>query len=70
MKQDIRTRLQAGWSESDLVDAYVAKYGERILAAPTFTGFSVLAYVTPPLFLLSGAIFVASWLGRHRQSAS
>lgn len=66
MKQDVRSLLRQGWTEGDIVDAYVAKYGERILAAPRPSGFNLLAYVAPVLFLVGGAVVGASWLARHR----
>jgi cytochrome c-type biogenesis protein CcmH len=47
IKSDIRQRLATGQSPGQIVDAYVAQYGEQILSAPTTSGFNLLAWVTP-----------------------
>lgn len=68
MKREIRDRLREGWSDDEIVDAYVAKYGERILAAPRPVGFNLLAYAAPALFLAAGALLAAVWARRHRRA--
>ena len=48
--------LAAGRSEPEILNAYVARYGERILASPPARGFNRLAYILPWAFLVFGSI--------------
>jgi cytochrome c-type biogenesis protein CcmH len=68
IKSDIRQRLVAGQSPDQIVDAYVAQFGEQIRSAPTASGFNLLAWVTPfAVLLAAGAavvLLVRRWGGR------
>jgi len=65
LRQEIRTMLAGGATETQVVDAFVAKYGERILAAPTTHGFNVLAYVSPAIAFFAGLLLIRAVVGRH-----
>jgi cytochrome c-type biogenesis protein CcmH len=65
MKREIRDLLQQGWSEDRVLQYYLDKYGERILAVPVPKGFNVLAYVVPPVVLAIASAGVAVWIRRH-----
>jgi cytochrome c-type biogenesis protein CcmH len=67
IKAQVREMLAAGSSEREIVDFFVGKYGERILAAPRVSGFNVLAYVVPVLALGSGLAGVVMLLRRWRR---
>jgi cytochrome c-type biogenesis protein CcmH len=54
MKTDIRRRLSAGETEQVILAAYVAQYGDRILAEPPAKGFNVLLYAIPPILSIAG----------------
>jgi len=54
VKADVRRRLAAGQTRQQILNAYVAQYGKRILAEPPAEGFGLLLYAMPL------AIFVAS----------
>ena len=43
-----------GKSRDEILNHYVAQYGERILAAPRAKGFNILAYVLPWAALIFG----------------
>ncbi len=51
----IREKLTAGWSDQQIIDYFVAQYGERVLARPSTHGLNVLVWVIPPVLLLGGA---------------
>ena len=70
IKREIRASLAQGWSEDRIVDAYVEKYGERILAAPRASGFGMMAYLVPPLFVGLGAVVMGLWIRAHRADPS
>lgn len=59
VRQDIRKRLAAGETREQILDAYVAQYGKRILAQPPAEGIARVLYIFPPLALaLSAALVV------------
>jgi cytochrome c-type biogenesis protein CcmH len=68
IRTGIRTMLASGKTRQQILDAYVAQYGERILAEPPARGFKASLYVLPWIFLLLGGavVFVAI---RRLQSA-
>jgi len=67
MRGEIRSMLASGKSEREILDAYVAKYGVRILARPPARGFNILAYVLPPLFAVAGTLMLILVLKRMRR---
>jgi cytochrome c-type biogenesis protein CcmH len=61
IRTGIRTMLASGKTRQQILDAYVAQYGERILAEPPARGFKASLYVLPWIFLVLGGavVFVA-----------
>lgn len=55
MKDLIRSQVQAGWSDGEIRDYFVSKYGEWVLLEPPAHGFNILVYLLPALALLGGA---------------
>ena len=70
MRGEIREMLGQGKSKNDIVNYYVGKYGEKVLAAPVGQGFILSAYIPPfPEILLGGAVIgliVRQWVIRTR----
>jgi cytochrome c-type biogenesis protein CcmH len=68
MRADIRARLRRGETESAILDAYVARYGPKVLAQPPARGFALSLYVLPVLLLLGTAsvltILIRRFAGR------
>ena len=55
VKKEIRAQLAAGMSRQQVLDAFVARHGKKILAVPPAEGFGLLIYVVPLLvFAVSG----------------
>lgn len=52
VRRDIRRRLSAGENREQILNAYVAQYGTRILVEPPAEGFDTMLYVLPPLGLI------------------
>jgi len=65
----VRERLQAGDSNSQVIDFLVARYGEFVLLKPRFTGHTMLLWLTPPLLLAIGVIVVVMG-ARRRKTAT
>lgn len=63
VRRDIRELLASGRSHDQIVDAYVARYGTRILAVPPNRGFSSLLHAWPWLAGL-GSVLVLVWVLR------
>ncbi|HUD71787.1 MAG TPA: cytochrome c-type biogenesis protein CcmH [Dongiaceae bacterium] len=66
IKADIAARLDAGATADQVVDAYVAQYGEQIRSAPTRSGFNLLAWIMPFAVILAGGLMVVSLVRRWR----
>lgn len=66
MRQEIRGMLTAGKTKQEILDFYVSRYGERVLAKPRARGFNLLVYVLPLVFLALGAGVVTVFLRRSR----
>jgi cytochrome c-type biogenesis protein CcmH len=70
IKAEVRQMLAAGSSDREIIDFYVGKYGERILATPRASGFNLLAYVMPGIALVAGVLGVVIVLRRWRRPRS
>jgi cytochrome c-type biogenesis protein CcmH len=53
----LRVGIDAGKSDKEILDTFVAKYGAVVLAAPTTHGFDLVAWIAP------FAVFAAALLG-------
>lgn len=54
MRGVITEQLRAGKSEQQVIDYFVAKYGEWILLEPKARGFNLIAYFLPLILLAAG----------------
>jgi cytochrome c-type biogenesis protein CcmH len=65
----IRQKLSAGSSDQEIVDYFVAQYGQRVLAQPQARGFNLLVWLIPLAALLTGAgaltVVLRSWIRRR-----
>lgn len=66
IKQNIRRLLAEGKTSEQVLDSYVAEYGDRILAEPPARGFSRLIYVAPWVFLVASVGLVVVVIRRLR----
>jgi cytochrome c-type biogenesis protein CcmH len=69
IRKEVREMVAAGKSRDEILDYYVAKYGERILAAPRARGFNSLAYILPWAALMVGAWLLFLLLKKLRSPA-
>jgi cytochrome c-type biogenesis protein CcmH len=58
MRASIREQLQSGKSEAEIIDFFVARYGDYILISPRRTGIGLPLWVLPPVLLLLISFFV------------
>jgi cytochrome c-type biogenesis protein CcmH len=66
----IRDELSQGWSEQQIKDYFVQRFGARVLATPPATGLNWLVYVIPPIAFLAGAFLLYRAFQGFRTPAS
>jgi cytochrome c-type biogenesis protein CcmH len=68
IKTQIRVALQQGYTEKQILDSFVAAYGERILAKPKAVGFNLMAWILPAIAILLGGVGAWKFLRHSSQS--
>lgn len=72
-RNDIKQMLQAGKTEQQIRDYFVARFGPQVLGAPPAEGFNWLAYVLPALGIIAGVVIawlsLRTWLARRAPGA-
>ncbi len=66
----IAAKIGEGWDKPRIMDLLVKNYGEKLLAAPTKSGFNLTAWVTPFAAILVGGVLISlavgEWVARRR----
>lgn len=72
LTEEAQAMIIAGQDKEQVLAAFVAKYGEKVLSAPTKKGFNLTAWIMPFLVLLltAGVIVrvVQRWAAREQQA--
>jgi cytochrome c-type biogenesis protein CcmH len=66
-RAQIRDQLAAGWSEQQIMDYFVAQYGERVLAEPQRRGFTSLVWILPLMAAAGGLAGVLEVVRRWKR---
>jgi cytochrome c-type biogenesis protein CcmH/NrfF len=73
LREEIRAQMELGKSKAEILAYFKGKYGEKILSAPTTTGFNVVAWVMPFVLMILGGLIVGvaimRWSSRARQES-
>jgi cytochrome c-type biogenesis protein CcmH len=73
-RAQIKDQLAAGWTDEQVIQYFVAQYGERVLAEPRRSGFTSFVWLLPVLSVIIGLTVVAqilrTWKGRRAVPAS
>ncbi len=68
----IEQKLAQGQSEEEIIQFFVAQYGEQVLAAPPKRGFNLVAWVVPFAAILGGGgvvyIVLKKWVRQGQRS--
>ena len=68
MHADVMGLVSGGYGASEILAAFKAIYGERVLMAPVKSGFNIVGYTMPFVALATGAVLVGAlirrWKGR------
>jgi cytochrome c-type biogenesis protein CcmH len=66
MHSDVMGLVAGGHSAQEILAAFQAIYGEKVLMAPVKSGFNLLGYTVPFLALGAGAVMVAALMRRWK----
>lgn len=66
-RAQIRDQLSEGWSDQQIIDYFVAQFGQRVLAEPQRKGFTSLVWFLPLLVVLVGMGIVYEILRNWRK---
>lgn len=66
-RAQIRDQLSEGWTDQQIIDYFVAQYGERVLAEPKRKGFTSLVWFLPLIVVLVGLGIVYEILRNWRK---
>ena len=73
MKEEIARRLADGETAEQILAYFGNKYGEKVLSAPSMSGFNLVAWITPFLFFVVGSVIVVRvarrWLRETQDGA-
>lgn len=68
-RSKLRRLIAQGLGEQQIKDAFVAQYGDRVLALPKDDGFNLAVYLVPVLALAAALLVLALTLPRWRRQA-
>ena len=66
-RAQIRDQMAEGWTDQQVIDYFVAQYGERVLAEPQRKGFTSLVWFLPLVVVLLGLGIVYEVLKNWRK---
>lgn len=64
MHRDVAALVQGGYTAQEIIDAFVHTYGERVLMAPTKTGFNLVGWALPSFLVVCAGVVVATVVRR------
>jgi cytochrome c-type biogenesis protein CcmH len=68
MHSDVMGLVAGGHSAQEILAAFTAAYGEKVLMSPVRSGFNLLGYTVPCLALGTGAVVVAALMRRWKRT--
>jgi len=69
IKVDIQKMIDSGMSEDEIIQSYVAQYGQTVLSAPPKSGFNLTVWVLPFLAFIAGGAVLVTFLKRQQVPA-
>jgi len=67
MLVEIEQRVSKGESDDQILQAFVQTYGTRVYAEPPKSGFSLVAWAMPSVYLVLGTVLVIFVISRWRK---
>ncbi|MBI4537431.1 MAG: cytochrome c-type biogenesis protein CcmH [candidate division NC10 bacterium] len=66
----IAAKITERWDKPRIMELLIRNYGEKLLAAPTKSGFNLTAWLTPFAAILAGGVMISlavgEWVARRR----
>ena len=69
MRNIVSEKLEQGWSESQIKSFFVERYGDSVLLEPRRSGFSLIAWLLPPIGVAGAGVAVVLALRIMRRPA-
>jgi cytochrome c-type biogenesis protein CcmH len=69
MHRDVVRLIEGGYTEQEILDAFVETYGEVALTSPKKVGFNWVGYFAPAILLATGALLLTMMLRRWSVTA-
>jgi len=66
----IRDKLAEGWTDAQIKQYFVDRFGDRVLASPPARGLNWLVYIIPPIAILLGLFLLYRAFRAMRQPGS
>ncbi|MBA46974.1 MAG: hypothetical protein CL893_02695 [Dehalococcoidia bacterium] len=66
MKDAIKKKIEEGYSEEEIKDYFINRYGDSVLAYPKMTGFNSIAYIIPIIAIFLGVVILALYIRRDK----
>jgi cytochrome c-type biogenesis protein CcmH len=66
LRVQIEKMIGQGMGRAQIIAFFRAKYGEKILSAPTVQGFNLLAWIVPFAAVFAGCFLIIGAIGRWR----
>jgi cytochrome c-type biogenesis protein CcmH/NrfF len=70
LHREVLALYDGGKNAQQILDAFVAKYGEKVLMAPPPVGFNLMGYLLPGVAVTLGATILAVVIGRRERRRS
>jgi cytochrome c-type biogenesis protein CcmH len=70
LREQIETMIGKGMGRAQIIAVFRAKYGEKILSAPTIQGFNLLAWIVPFAAVFAGCFIIVGAISRWRAGES
>ena len=61
-REIIRKKLEAGESKEEIINYFIARYGESVLASPPARGVRLIVWVVPLLAIVAGFILLTRFI--------
>ena len=62
MRAIVIEKIDEGWTDEQIKNHFVERYGPRVVMNPPFTGFSITAWIIPPFILVCAAILFVFYI--------
>ncbi len=70
IKAEVQKKIDAGMTESQILDSFIAEHGQTALAAPPGSGFNLTAWLLPFLaFVIGGTVLFAFLRNQQKERA-